>query len=139
MDAGLTATTTLRARYAETDAQGVVHHSSYIIWFELGRVELLRAHGISYREMEAQGLAIVVSELQARYHAAARYDDLVLVETTLALVRSRQVAFDYRLALADTGALLVTGRSTHIVVDKNTGRPTRLPAEWLGLMGGSGK
>ena len=112
MDAGLTATTTLRARYAETDAQGVVHHSSYIIWFELGRVELLRAHGISYREMEAQGLAIVVSELQARYHAAARYDDLVLVETTLALVRSRQVAFDYRLALADSGALLVN-RAQH--------------------------
>lgn len=136
MDGGLTATTTLRARYAETDAQGVVHHSSYIVWFELGRVELLRAHGISYREMEAQGLAIVVSDLQARYHAAARYDDLVHVHTALALVRSRQVAFDYRLTLADTGALLVSGRSTHIVVDKHSGRPTRLPADLLARMGG---
>lgn len=136
MDGGLTATTTIRARYAETDAQGVVHHSSYIVWFELGRVELLRAYGISYRALEAQGLAIVVSELAARYHAPARFDDLVQVQTTLALVRSRQVAFDYRLSLAEAGALLVTGRSTHIVVDKATGRPTRLPADLLTRMGG---
>ncbi|MBC8078294.1 MAG: acyl-CoA thioesterase [Chloroflexales bacterium] len=134
MGGDLTAITTLRARYAETDAQGIVHHSSYIVWFELGRVELLRAHGISYRAMEAQGLAIVVSELAARYHAPARYDDLVQVQTALALVRSRQVAFNYRLSLADTGALLVTGRSTHIVVDKATGRPTRLPADLLTRM-----
>lgn len=136
MDGGLTATTTIRARYAETDAQGVVHHSSYIVWFELGRVELLRAYGISYRALEAQGLAIVVSEFAARYHAPARFDDLVQVQTTLALVRSRQVAFDYRLSLAEAGALLVTGRSTHIVVDKATGRPTRLPADLLTRMGG---
>lgn len=136
MDGGLTATTALRARYAETDAQGVVHHSSYIVWFELGRVELLRAHGISYRALEVQGLAIVVSELAARYHAAARFDDTVQVQTTLALVRSRQLAFDYQLSLAETGALLVTGRSTHIVVDKATGRPTRLPADLLTRLGG---
>jgi acyl-CoA thioester hydrolase len=137
MDGGLTASVTLRARYAETDAQGVVHHSSYVVWFELGRVELLRAHGVSYRELEAQGIAIVVSDIQARYHAAARFDDLVQVQTTLALVRSRQVAFDYRLSLADGGTLLVTGRSTHIVVDKATGKPTRLSPELLARMGGS--
>jgi acyl-CoA thioester hydrolase len=136
MDGGLTASATVRARYAETDAQGVVHHSSYVVWFELGRVELLRAHGVSYRELEAQGIAIVVSELQARYHAAARFDDVVEVRTTLALVRSRQVAFDYRLSLVDGGTLLVTGRTTHIVVDKATGRPTRLSPELLARMGG---
>ena len=114
-----------------------MHHSSYIVWFELGRVELLRAHGVSYRELEASGIAIVVSEIAARYHAAARFDDLVQVHTTLALVRSRQVAFDYRLTLADSGALLVTGRSTHIVVDTSTGKPTRLSAELLERMGAS--
>src|SRR2546426_9450607 len=91
---------TLRVRYAETDAMGVAHHASYIIWLEQGRTELLRAHGASYREIEAAGFFVVLTDLQARYLAAARYDDLVIVRASLAELRSRGVRFVYELRLA---------------------------------------
>ena len=69
----------IRARYAETDAMGVVHHASYVVWLEQGRTELLRALGVSYRELEATGFFVVLSDLRVRYHASARYDDLILL------------------------------------------------------------
>src|SRR3954451_4803435 len=122
---------TIRARYAETDAMGVVHHASYVIWLEQGRTELLRALGVSYREIEAASFFVVLSRLQVRYHAAARYDDLVVLRATLDSVRSRQLSFAYELRLDSTGALLVTAHSSHIVVSRATGRPTRLPPELL--------
>ena len=126
--------TTLRVRYAETDAQAIVHHSSYIVWFEVGRSELLRRQGTSYRAIEDSGFITVISDLQARYHASARYDDLVVVRTTLADLRSRQFTFDYEIVMSETGARLVTGRSTHLVLERATGRPTRLPSELLALL-----
>ena len=125
----------IRARYAETDAMGVVHHASYVIWLEQGRTELLRALGVSYRAIEAAGYFVVLSDLQVRYHAAARYDDLVLLRATLDGIRSRQLSFAYQLRLGATGALLVTARSEHIVVSRATGRPTRLPPELLAALG----
>ena len=124
----------LRARYAETDAMGVVHHASYIVWLEQGRTELLRAQGSSYRAIEAGGLFVVLSDLHVRYHAPARYDDLVIVRTELEAVRSRQIAFAYRLRLAETGAALVTARSEHVFVARATGRPTRMPAGLLAAL-----
>ena len=126
---------TIRARYAETDAMGVVHHASYVVWLEQGRTELLRALGVSYREIEATGLFVVLSDLRVRYHAAARYDDLVLLRAILDGRRSRQLSFAYELRLGATGALLVTARSEHIVVSRATGRPTRLPPELLAALG----
>ena len=125
----------IRARYAETDAMGVVHHASYVIWLEQGRTELLRARGVSYREIELAGFFVVLSDLQVRYHAAARYDDLVLLRATLDGTRSRQLSFTYQLRLSTTGALLVTARSEHIVVSRATGRPARLPPELLAVLG----
>lgn len=125
----------IRARYAETDAMGVVHHASYVIWLEQGRTELLRALGVSYREIEAAGFFVVLSDLQVRYHASARYDDLVLLRATLDGMRSRQLSFAYELRLSATGALLVTARSEHIVVARATGKPTRLPPELLAALG----
>jgi acyl-CoA thioester hydrolase len=119
----------IRARYAETDAMGVVHHASYVIWLEQGRTELLRTLGVSYREIEVAGFFVVLSDLQVRYHASARYDDVVLLRATLAGARSRQLSFVYQLRLGVTGALLVTARSEHIVVSRATGRPARLPPE----------
>jgi acyl-CoA thioester hydrolase len=124
----------LRARYAETDAMGVVHHASYIVWLEQGRTELLRAAGTSYRAIEALGFFVVLTDLRARYLAPARYDDLVIVRTWLAELRSRQVAFGYDLRLAETGAPLVTARSEHIVVARETGRPMRLPTRLLAAL-----
>jgi acyl-CoA thioester hydrolase len=126
---------TIRARYAETDAMGVVHHASYVVWLEQGRTELLRALGVSYREIEATGLFVVLSDLRVRYHAAARYDDLVSLRAILEGRRSRQLSFAYELRLGATGALLVTARSEHIVVSRATGRPTRLPPELLAALG----
>ena len=125
----------IRARYAETDAMGVVHHASYVVWLEQGRTELLRALGVSYREIEATGFFVVLSDLRVRYHGSARYDDLVLLRATLNGTRSRQLSFAYELRLRATGALLVTAHSEHIVVSRATGRPTRLPPELLAALG----
>jgi acyl-CoA thioester hydrolase len=125
----------LRVRYAETDAMGVVHHASYIVWLEQGRTELLRACGTSYRTIEESGFFVVLTELQARYHAAARYDDLIVVRTTLDGLRSRGLSFAYELRLVEGGALLLTARSEHIFVARATGRPTRPPPELLAMLG----
>jgi acyl-CoA thioester hydrolase len=125
----------IRARYAETDAMGVVHHASYIVWLEQGRTELLRARGASYREIETAGYFVVLSDLRVRYHASARYDDLVLLRVALEGARSRQISFAYELRLAETGALLVSARSEHIIVSRATGRPTRLPPQLLAALG----
>jgi acyl-CoA thioester hydrolase len=125
----------IRARYAETDAMGVVHHASYVIWLEQGRTELLRARGVTYRKIEAAGFFVVLSDLRVRYHAPARYDDLVLLRATLERPRSRQLSFTYELRLAETGALLVSARSEHIVVSRASGRPTRLPPGILTALG----
>lgn len=123
--------TTVRVRYAETDAMGIVHHASYLIWLEVGRTELLRARGTSYREIEDQGLLVVLGDLVVRYHAPARYDDLIIVRTTLSAVRSRQLCFDYSLRLAERDTPLLTARTSHIVLDRATRRPTRLTAALL--------
>lgn len=121
----------LRARYAETDAMGVVHHASYIVWLELGRIELLRALGLPYHEIEAAGFLAVLTDLRARYLAPARFDDLVIVRAELDELRSRQISFTYRLRLAGTGAALLEGRSEHIFVARASGRPARLPPALL--------
>jgi acyl-CoA thioester hydrolase len=118
-------------RYAETDAMGVVHHASYVVWLELGRSELLRARGVPYREIEARGFLVMLSELSVRYLGAARYDDLVMLRTELTAVRSRQVVFGYRLWLREGGAALLEARSTHIIVASESRRPARLPDDLL--------
>jgi len=129
---------TLRARYAETDAMGVVHHASYLIWLEQGRTELLRAYGSDYREIEASGIFIMISELQLRYLAPARFDDRVIVRTALDELRSRKLSFTYELRLAESGTALLTARSQHIFVARATGRPTRIPQALLELWHSAG-
>ena len=120
-------TTKLRVRYAETDAQGVAHHSSYIVWFELGRSEWLRARGYSYRDLEAAGYIIVVADLGVRYLMPTRYDDQLALATQLTEVRSRSLAFRSELRLAE-GPLAATGQTKHLVLDRVSGRPVRMPA-----------
>lgn len=110
--------TRLRVRYAETDQMGVVYHANHFIWFEVGRVELLRQLGFSYRDMEAQdGRFIAVAEAKCRYRAPVRYDDEVLVRTQLLNVRDSVVHFGYELRRAEDGLLLAEGETTHIVTD----------------------
>ena len=110
--------TRLRVRYAETDQMGVVYHANHFIWFEVGRVELLRQLGFSYRDMESRdNCFIAVAEAKCRYRAPVRYDEEVLVRTQLLNVRESVVHFGYELRRAEDGALLAEGETTHIVTD----------------------
>ena len=117
-----------RVRYAETDQMGVVYHTNYLIWCEMGRTDFIRTLGMSYAEMERAGVSLAVSELSARFHAAARYDDMIRVKTTLADVRSRMITFDYLVSNAETDQRLVTARTTLVSLDR-AGRPVALPDE----------
>ena len=111
--------TRLRARYAETDQMGVVYHANHLIWFEVGRVELMRQLGFSYREMESQdNCFFAVAEAKCRYRAPVRYDDEVVVRTRLLNVRESVVHFGYELRRAEDGALLAEGETTHIVTNE---------------------
>jgi acyl-CoA thioester hydrolase len=114
--------TTLRVRYAETDQMAVVYHSNYLIWFEVGRVELLRQLGFSYLEMEQDGLNLPVVEVKCRYKHPARYDDEITVRTRLAQVRASLLRFQYELVRKADGRLLAEGESVHVVVGRDLKR-----------------
>jgi acyl-CoA thioester hydrolase len=116
-----------RVRYAETDQMGVVYHTNYLIWCEVGRTDFIRARGMSYADIERSGVGLAVSDLEARFHGAARYDDLVRVRTTLADVRSRSITFDYVITNAETGERLVSASTTLVSIDKN-GRLVAIPS-----------
>lgn len=121
----------LRVRYAETDQMGVVYHSNYFVWFEVGRVELMRALGLSYREMEKDdGCFIAVVDARCRYKAPARYDDEVIVRTYLKNVRGSLVHFTYELLRAEDGTLLAEGETTHIVTDAHM-KKKEIPATYM--------
>jgi acyl-CoA thioester hydrolase len=108
----------LRVRYAETDQMGVVYHSNHFVWFEIGRVELLRQLGFSYREMEQDdGCFIAVVDARCRYRAPAHYDDEIIVRTHLKNVRDSVIHFGYELVRVGDGVLLAEGETTHIVTD----------------------
>jgi len=108
----------VRVRYAETDQMGVVYHSNYFIWFEVGRVDLLRQLGFTYREMESEdGCYIAVVDARCRYKAPARYDDEVIIRTHLRNVRESLVHFGYEALRASDNTVLAEGETTHIVTD----------------------
>jgi acyl-CoA thioester hydrolase len=133
MDPIRTAETTLRVRYAETDAMGVVYHANYFIWFEAGRGDYFRACGQDYGEWEKQGYFLPVSEAHARYHAPARYGELVTVRTWAKEVRSRSVTLGYRVSDAANQRLLVSGWTKHICMDAE-GQACRLPQGILHIL-----
>ncbi len=117
-----------RVRYSETDQMGIVYHAHYLIWCEIGRTEHIRTLGPSYRDIERAGNGLAVVEAHLRYHAPARYDDQIRVETTVADVGSRTVTFDYLIANIDSGQRLATARTTLISLDRS-GRVTAMPGE----------
>jgi len=123
--------TRLRVRYAETDQMGVVYHSNHLIWFEVGRVELMRQMGVSYRDMEREdGCFIAVAEAKCRYRSPVYYDEEVVVRTRVKSFRESVVVFSYELVRADGGALLAEGETTHIVTDLNM-KIAALPEKYL--------
>ncbi|MDX1948859.1 MAG: thioesterase family protein [Pirellulaceae bacterium] len=117
----------IRVRYQETDAQGVVHHANYLTWLELGRVELLRAAGHSYKALEEAGIFLVVADAQVRYFLPARFDDLLRLVTTTVRAKGARIEHDYEL-FRDSD-LLAQATTTVACIDKD-GRVRRLP-EWL--------
>jgi len=125
--------TRLRVRYAETDQMGVVYHSNHLIWFEVGRVELLRQLGFSYRDMEREdGRYIAVGEAKCRYRAPVYYDEEVIVRTKLKAVRESVIVFAYELTRVTDGTLLAEGETTHIVTDSNM-KVAGLPPKYLSV------
>jgi len=129
MHMSATVVTELTVRYAETDAQGVVHHANYLVWFELGRSAWLKAHGLRYAEWEKTGLFVVVAEASARYRAPAFYDQQITLETELGRFRGSYFEFKYHVRNAD-GLLLAEGHTRHLVTDHDH-RPARLPEQVL--------
>jgi acyl-CoA thioester hydrolase len=126
-------TSEFRVRYAETDQMGVVYHAEYLVWCEVGRTDFIRGLGLPYSELEKRGTQLAVAEATIRYHAPARYDNLVRVETRLTEVRSRAITFDYVIRNAESGERLATARTLLVSLDPS-GKPVPMPAEVRALM-----
>ena len=125
---------TIRVRYAETDAMGYLHHARYFVYFEEGRTELLRRCGLRYRDMEERGLFYVVAQIECRYRAPARYDDLLTLTTTTEKLTRVRVEHSYALRREQT--LLAEARSTLVLVGRD-GRPTALPDDLWHVLAGA--
>ena len=119
--------TTIRVRYQETDGQRRLHHANYLTYFEVGRTEMLRATGVTYRDFEDAGLFLVVSEVACSYRAPADYDDLLIVKTRLE--KSGGASLRHAYEIVRGGTILATGSTVVVCVDRE-GRVHRLP-EWL--------
>jgi acyl-CoA thioester hydrolase len=128
---GIVGEARLRVRYAETDQMGVVYHSNYIIWFEVGRVELLRQLGFTYKEMERQdNCHIAVVDVKCRFKSPVLYDDEILIRTHLKNVRDSLIHFGYEILRAEDQTLLAEGETTHMVVGDDFQRRA-LPEKYL--------
>jgi acyl-CoA thioester hydrolase len=123
---GRETTSSVRVRYAETDAMGVVYYANYLVWFEIGRTDWLRETGWTYREMEADGIQLPVIEAHCEYRRGARYDDDVEIHTKARKVSPVRLRFDYEAIRRADGALLAIGHTVHASIDQR-GRPMRMP------------
>jgi acyl-CoA thioester hydrolase len=108
----------IRVRYAEVDAMGVLHHSRFWVYFEMGRTELLRLAGVAYRDLEEKGVFFVVAKCSARFLAAARYDDVLVLTTKIVRMGAARIDHAYELKRKDGGALLATAETTIACVDR---------------------
>jgi acyl-CoA thioester hydrolase len=124
----VTGSTTVRVRYAETDQMGVAWHGEYLAWFEVGRTDLLRGCGCTYRDLEAQGLRLPVIEVQARFLRPARYDDVLEIRTRLTALGKVRVSFGYEVRREGTEGPLATGSTSHAALDRE-GRLCRIPED----------
>jgi acyl-CoA thioester hydrolase len=120
---------TVRVRYAETDRMGVVYYANYFVWFEVGRADLMRTLGRTYRELEEEGIVLPVIEAHCEYKQSARYDDEIEIRTTGGMVSRARVKFNYEIARRADQAVVAAGHTIHAAVDPR-GKLCRLP-EWL--------
>lgn len=116
--------TTIRVRYAETDAQGIAHHAGYPVWFEEGRSDFLRKVGVPYSQWEAAGYFVVVADLHCRYLTAMRYEQQLTIVTRLERFRKRVIDFSYQV-LDEQQAIVAAGETQHLIINAN-GRITAL-------------
>jgi len=116
-------------RYKETDQMGIAHHSNYIVWFGIGRTDLCRATGIPYDEIERRGYLLVVTEIACRYRTPYRYDEEVLIRTSVGEIASRAMRFQYELYDAAGDELRATGYSSHLWLDRTSRKPVRADGE----------
>lgn len=114
----------VRVRYAETDRMGLLHHSGYVVYFEMGRTELLRRRGLSYRDLEDSGYLLVIVDLSCKYRRPAYYDDLLVVRTRVSRVTHVKIVHTYQ--VFRDGQLLAEGQTTLACVDRD-GKPQALP------------
>ena len=126
---GFSFSTPVRVRFADTDAQGIAHNSAYVVWFEVARVEYLRAYAGGYQALRETGTEALVLESFCRYRVPARFDDALHVHARCGDVRGARFRYEYAV-VRDDGELLADGWTAHACVDAGTFRPTRVPA-WL--------
>jgi acyl-CoA thioester hydrolase len=126
---GYTFMTTVRVRFAETDAQGVAHNASYLVWYEVARVEYLRAYAGGYQALRDHGIEALVLESHCRYVVPAVFDDLLHVHTRCVGLRGARFRYEYAI-VRDDGTLMAEGYTAHACVDSATFKPTRIP-DWL--------
>ena len=125
---GFSFSTEIKVRFAETDAQGIAHHASFVVWLEVARVEYLERYAGGYQAIREQGYEALTTEVSVRYHRAAYFDDRLTVEARCVDRHGARFRYEYRIARA--GELVAEASTKHAVVDATTYRPTRMPA-WL--------
>lgn len=117
---------TVRVRYAETDKMGVVYYANYLVWFEIGRTDLLRSLGWTYKSMEEAGVSLPVIEAHCAYHRSAKYDDEMDVRTEGRMLSPVRMEFTYQVVRREDQVVAASGRTVHAALDPS-GKPTRLP------------
>jgi acyl-CoA thioester hydrolase len=122
-------------RYGDTDQMGFAYYANYLRWFEIARTEWLRSRGRSYRELEAEGISLPVTEASCRYFAPARYDDRLRLVAWVSELGRVALAFEYRVERVADGKVIATGRTRHAFLDRS-GKPVRLAGELRTLLGG---
>ena len=133
----MTNITSIRVRYAETDQMGVVYYANSLVWFEIGRVELLRQLGFDYKSMEVEDDCFIpVVEVSCRYKVPARYDDELEVETEVAIVRGAVLKFRYRVVRVSDQQMLAEGETTHVVTDRKMMKRA-LPEKYVRALSGA--
>ncbi len=125
---GFSFATEIRIRFAETDAQGIAHHASFLVWLEVARVAYLERHTDGYRAIRERGIEALTTEVHLRYHRAAYFDERLTVWARCVDVRGARFRYEYR--VERDGELVADGYTNHAVVDRETYRPTRVP-DWL--------
>jgi len=124
----------VRVRYAETDAQGVVYYANFLVWVEVGRVDYLRAAGLSYRDIEKHGWGIMIVEASCRYHAPARFDDELQIDTWCDEIKRSSFRLRYTVTRTEDELLLAEGHTTQVFLNLKEQRPAALPDELRAIL-----